>query len=304
MAPFRTALCTACGHGRPRFLYSVRGTKIWQCPSCGLATWDWQTFDFEAFYGQDYWKSSELGKGYADYFSLAPAMTRTHRKRLPWLKNYLSLPLGPPSSPPHLLDAGCGPGFFVQAAAEFGFDAYGVEISDFAARFAREELHQNVWQGRIEAGSLYPDSAFRVPQTTFRYDVVTLWDVIEHLPDPADSISALAEVIRPGGLLALSTGDVRSLAARVCGPKWHLFNLPEHLWFFTPASLRHILQRSGFDVMAWHYEVCWYSLRYLAERCEAAFRLRRVISPNLGRLENLPLPVTLLDIVTVLARRR
>jgi len=127
--------------------------------------------------------------------------------------------------------------------------------------------------------------------------------VIEHLPDPAESLCAVADNLRPGGLVAVSTGDLATLVARCSGSRWHLYNLPEHLWFFTADSLRTLLRRAGLEPVASRYEICWYPARYLVERLESSFGLRRGLSRWLGPLGRLPVPVTLGDIVTILARR-
>ncbi len=275
---------------------TVRDTALYRCTTCGLATWDWSGFDFAAFYDASYWQSSDVTKGYADYFSLAGAMAATRRRRLRWIARTLDVAgdaAGANSARLKLLDAGCGPGFFVQAAGSAGFAATGVEVSDFAVCFAREQLKQDVWLGQVRREDLRGGP----------YDVITLWDVIEHLPDPAESIRAIADNLRPGGLVAVSTGDLATLVARCSGSRWHLYNLPEHLWFFTAESLRTLLRRAGLEPVASRYEICWYPARYLVERLESSFGLRRGVSRWLGPLGRIAVPVTLGDIVTVLARR-
>ncbi|MGD8450518.1 MAG: class I SAM-dependent methyltransferase [Phycisphaerae bacterium] len=283
------ATCPACGGGDFRPWHNVRGTQLVRCSDCGLGTWAWAGVDLAAIYDADYWRSTETGRGYADYFSLAQAMTRTHGQRLSWIARQLRRGASPAGAQLRLLDAGCGPGYFVAAAQQAGFVASGVEISTYAIEFARRELGQDVRQGHICRADL-PDGPF---------DVVTMWDVLEHLPDPSAALTAVADVLRPGGLLLLSTGDAASLAARLSRSRWHLFTLPEHLWFFNPASLRHLLRGAGLEPAGQRYEICWYTLRYLVERLEAMAGGRRYVSPRLGPLGRLVLPMTLADVVTV-----
>lgn len=288
--PVNLRPCPACEGQYYWPLLVARNTPIYRCRGCGLATWDWPAFDPPAFYDASYWRSTSVSKGYADYFALAAAQGRTHRQRLRWIRRHLRCA----ARRPRLLDAGCGPGFFVQAAVQAGFVAAGVEVSESAVQYARDELSQQVWQGHVRPADLRGGP----------YDVVTLWDVIEHLPDPAAALAAVARVLPLGGLLALSTGDLSSLAARLSGRHWHLFTLPEHLWFFTRDSLRRLLRRCGFEPVDWRCEVGWYTLRYLVERLEAMFAAPRSVSPRLGPLGRLPVPMTLADIVSVLAVRR
>jgi SAM-dependent methyltransferase len=292
-APPSQRTCHACGHGERRTLANVRGTEIVQCTRCKLATWDWADFDFEAFYDASYWQSENVGKGYANYFALADALAATNQKRLKLISRLRGGAANGGSSAGKLLDAGCGPGFFVKAAHDAGYNATGVEVSQFAVDFARDELGLNVCQGQVRSADL-PDGPF---------DVVTLWDVIEHLPDPAQAVADLGNALAPGGVLLLSTGDVNSLVAKLSGSRWHLFTLPEHLWFFTPASLRTLLERAGLEVVDQRYEICWYPIRYLTERLEAMFIRRRVLSPLLGPVGRIALPVTLADVVTMAARK-
>lgn len=242
-----------------------------------------------AFYDKAYFVGTDANapKGYDDYFSLATAMERTHAQRLRRLRRLVP-------AARTLLDVGCGPGFFVRAASDAGLDARGLEVSAFAAQYGRDRLGQDVVTGPIDAASL--------AQAGGPFDLITLWDAIEHLPAPDEALQLLAARLRPDGILALSTGDIGSLAARACGRRWHLFNLPEHLWFFTVPSLSHVLRRAGLDVVRVEREIGWYTLQYLFDRLlhslgRAPIRLPAAV------FNRLAVPVSLFDIVTVYARK-
>jgi SAM-dependent methyltransferase len=171
----------------------------------------------------------------------------------------------------------------------------GLEVSAFAACYGREQLGLNIVEGMVDAlhlGQLAPS-----------YDLITMWDVAEHLPDPADAIELLSARLAPGGVLALSTGDVRSLAARLCGRRWHLYNLPEHLWFFTEESLRLLLARAGLTVECVRREVCWYTARYLLDRLMYTLGRPPLTLARARLCERITLPFTLFDIVTIHARK-
>jgi len=273
---------------RVRLLRRIRGYTIGQCPRCLLAHTLNVEFDAGAFYDDAYFMSPDAPKGYGDYFALAAALERTNRARLRRLGR-----LHPTAR--RLLDVGCGPGFFVKAAAEAGLDAWGLEVSEFAARYGRDQLHQRIITGPVDAEHLVRiDGGF---------DLITLWDTIEHLPAPAEAMNLLAGRLEPGGVLTLSTGDIGSLAARASGSRWHLYNLPEHLWFFSVPSLRHLLRRAGLRVIGVQREVCWYTAGYLLERLFVSFGRR---PPGLcagAVLKGIRIPVTLLDIVTISARK-
>ena len=134
-----------------------------------------------------------------------------------------------------LLDVGCATGFFLQAASTF-YEVKGVELSPFAAEYARNEFGLDVLVGDVtEVGSQEEP-----------FDVVTLWNTIEHMADPVGALRAIASLSRPGTLLAISTGDVSGPLARRDLPGWNLMSPPYHLFFFSPRTIDLLLARAGF----------------------------------------------------------
>jgi hypothetical protein len=117
----------------------------------------------------------------------------------------------------------------------------------------------------------------------------------------------IVRCLRPGGVLALSTGDAAPLAARLSGSRWHLLTPRHHNFFFTAATLSRLLGRSGFDVVTLDHRGSRYPLRYLVHKLRTLVPLRALdtLTGRLaqGRLGAVALPVNLWDIVTVVARR-
>ncbi|MCB9849906.1 MAG: class I SAM-dependent methyltransferase [Phycisphaerales bacterium] len=280
--------CIACGAVHWRVRHRIREYTIAQCMCCGLARTCGADFDFTEFYGEDYFVGAVGEKGYNDYFALAGALTRTNRSRVRRLKRMLPTATS-------LLDVGCGPGFFLEQAKQGGLRTQGLEVSPFAAHYGREQLGL-----AIDCGAVDPQQLARFTEP---FDLVTMWDVIEHLPEPQTAIAQLAGKLSPGGVLALSTGDVASLAARLCGRRWHLYNLPEHLWFFNERSLRLLLERAGLVVERVRREACWYTARYLLDRLMYSLGRPPLKLARMGLFERLNFPVTLGDIVTIHARK-
>lgn len=282
------AACRACGRTDATQRDVIRGYRIAQCPGCRLAwTHDTQV-NAAAFYDEAYFDDADAPKGYNNYFAMASAMQRTNRKRLKYLRRF-----APDAK--SLLDVGCGPGYFLSEAAQSGFVTQGIEVSPFASDFGRRELNQRIVTGPISPGAL--------AQLCAAPDIITLWDTIEHLPDPDVAIRLLADRLSPDGILCLTTGDVTSMAARLMGSRWHLYNLPEHLWFFSPTSLQLLLESAGLEVIDVGSEVCWYTAHYLVERLSYSSGFRTPRIPGAQLLSRIPIPMTLFDIVRIVARK-
>ncbi|MSQ24244.1 MAG: class I SAM-dependent methyltransferase [Chloroflexi bacterium] len=192
-----------------------------------------------------------------------------------------------------LLDIGSHLGFFVEVALKNGWRAEGIEPSAWASGTARNRGIP-IRQGTIE--NFHCD----VP-----YDAVTLWDVVEHLTDPAGTLDTICHLLKPGGLLALSTMDVEAPIARLMGRSWPWY-MQMHLFYFSRQSLRLLVERAGFEVLEIRRHKRIVRFTYLVSRLER--RLGRWY-PMLNRLVDAlgigPRLVTvdLGDIVTLYARK-
>lgn len=135
-----------------------------------------------------------------------------------------------------LLDIGCGEGFFLFNAAEHGYTAKGIEISKDAAKYAGREFGLDV--------EAKPFEELRFPGDYF--DVVTLWQVLEHVPYPLMVLKEVHRILKPEGLLVTSTPDIESILARIFRRKW--WNLRRlHINQFTSKTLADMLKRAGFN---------------------------------------------------------
>lgn len=194
-----------------------------------------------------------------------------------------------------LLDVGCHIGIFLEIAAERGWDAWGVEPSFWSVSQARDR-GLKVTHGTLRQAAF--DSDF--------FDVVTLWDVIEHLPDPRAELLEVARVLRPGGLLAVHTMDVSSLFARLMGAFWPWL-MEMHLYYFSRRTLSALLARTGFEVIRIRAQGRFLRLGYLLSRLEPygprlASGLSRIARAL--RIEAQPVPINLGDLITAYGRKR
>ena len=128
-----------------------------------------------------------------------------------------------------LLDFGAGSGAFVRAAKDAGVDAIGVEQSESAIELAQEFYDVQLLRD-------LPDA---------RYDVVTLWDVVEHLRDPVAVLGSLRERLHEGGSLIMATGNYECWQRRIAQDDWGLYLLDHH-FYFTPTSLDTVCRRAGY----------------------------------------------------------
>jgi SAM-dependent methyltransferase len=278
--------CPVCGAAAAAWLHKD-GVEIRRCAECGLGFWRPDAaFRSASIYDGAYFEGGTLGPGYDDYGALEGALRRNFARRI--------AALGSPSPGARLLDLGAAYGFAVDEARRAGWRASGLEVSAAAARRAVA----------LVGGVVVRADAARAPFASARFDAITLWDVLEHLPDPHAVVAEVARLLAPGGRVVLTTGDVGSLAARVSGVRWHLLTLPEHLFFYSRESLRRLLAAHGLDVVSMRAESSLYPLGYLAERLRKTL-LRRPAR----RVPRWPgaawsVPVNLFDVVTVRAERR
>lgn len=261
------------------------GIAIRRCLDCGSAFWRPEPgFDARALYGASYFEGTEDSSGYDAYPALEASLRANFRARLARLHR--------PRPDARLLDVGAAYGYAVDEARRAGWRAVGTEISPAAARAA----------ARVARGSVAVADAAALPFADASFDALTLWDVLEHLADPHAAIAEAARVLARDGRLVLSTGDVGSLAARVCGARWHLYTLPEHLMFYSRAGLRALLERHDFAVERMRAHASLYPVGYLWERVRKTL-LRRASSAGARARGGPSIPVNLFDIVTVTARR-
>jgi len=136
-----------------------------------------------------------------------------------------------------LLDIGTAAGAFVAAAVRRGWDAEGCEPNRWLGEWGAR--HYGI---RIRQGSIFDQD-----YAHGSFDVVTLWDVIEHTPDPRAVLNRCRELLKPGGLLIVNYPDIGSWIARLLGRRW-LFLTSVHLWYFDRATIKKMLESGSFDV--------------------------------------------------------
>jgi SAM-dependent methyltransferase len=155
-----------------------------------------------------------------------------------------------------LLDVGCATGNFLQGIRRYGnWDLFGVEINDHAAQIA-QKLGLNVRAGTLEQAGFLEGY----------FDVVTLWDVLEHLHNPASSLREIFRILKPDGLLVIRVPNAGSWDFRLFGRFWAGFDAPRHLYVFTPSIMELLLGKNNFQTIARSSQIGAYSTFLLSLR--------------------------------------
>lgn len=286
--------CQLCGSASRSLKFQDGPWRVVTCSDCGLVYVTPRRVGQALLdvYDASYWRSDNpKQRGYADYAREAALYLKTYQKRMTLVARWL---------PPHarILDVGCAAGYFLRIAAEHGHDVHGVEVSAPIAGEAVRALGAD----RIHVGTLDEAVAAR-GWTDASFDLVTMWDVVEHLPDPQAVLRTVRRLVKPGGHLLLETQNVASRWARLLGPRWHHYKHDEHLYHFDPATIRRLLADCGFAVrtVGSAYAGKYVSFGFVAERAARLGRLAGLVARPLGLLRNCNLYVNPRDEIIVVA---
>ncbi len=256
--------------------------QIVECRECGYV------------YANPRWESGELLDAYKavedeTYLLEQAARRKTFELRMQGIEQQIGRAYAR-----RLLDVGAYIGVFVDVAQKAGWDACGVEPSEWAYTTAIKQ-GLPIIKGDLDAPAL----------SDARFDVITMWDVIEHVDDPAGELSKSHRLLKPGGLIVIHTMDIDSLLARLMGHRWPWL-MDMHIHYFSRRTLTQMLENAGFEVINAGAQGRYLSVSYLASRVEA---LNQPLGLLIGRfvqaanLSRFCLPVNLGDLMTVYARK-
>ena len=252
--------CNLCGNNNatpvisdlPDFLLHRNGVSATfvKCSSCGLVYQDPRpTFqEMTAHYPPDYESYSPEPVAGNSSWLLRQAIQYGIAKRCSYITRY--------KQAGRLLDVGCASGIFLQGIRNRGnWDLYGVEINENVAHIAQEH-GLDVRLGTLEQ-AVFSDGYF---------DVVTLWDVLEHLHDPAGSLREIYRILKPDGLLIIRVPNANSRDSRLFGRYWAGLDAPRHLYVFSPLTLEALLEKCHFQRIARSSQIGAYSTFLLSLR--------------------------------------
>ena len=256
-------LCELCGvRLRPRFLavpdpISLERFDVLECPGCGLGATYPKPRDLSPYYGRRY---------YGDRHWITTAYCSWRRLRV------VRLTLGRDCQP-SILDVGYGDGTFRRAAEARGWHVSGTEL-----RAELESSEIRVWSCLSEI--------------EIRFDCVTAWHVLEHLPHPLESAREMKRLLVPDGALLLAVPNGGGWQARYSGRFWFHLDVPRHLFHFDLPSLRLVLETAGFEVVrVWHHEVEYDLFGWIQSALNRILKMPNVLfdsltgrTPRTGRL--------------------
>jgi SAM-dependent methyltransferase len=259
------------------------------CRRCGLMTVEHEA-EAEQL-KQHYQEAYFQGREYIDYLADKSAIQKTLARHLRLVQRHV--PAGG-----RILEIGCAYGFFLELISKIYPGSVGVDVAAAGVAWARAR-----GLDAREGDVLTLDLAGP-------FDALCLWDTIEHLPRPYETLRRACGWLQPGAHLFLSTGDLGALLPRLQGRRWRQIHPPTHLFYFTRLALRELFRRLGVEVVSFRtvrvHRRLRSALQAMARFHPEAFsgrlagRLLRVLP---GRLLNWDVPLNLGDTLVLAGRK-
>lgn len=228
--------CNLCGKKKEKSLFIKGGNHIVKCTNCGLVyinpqpTWK----QIKLFYAEHYFDLESFDSlpkntsGYRGYVRNRRIFDNYFVDKLNFIEQHVAKG--------KILDLGCSLGFFLDLARARGWKGFGVEISEYAVAYAKKKLGINVFLGTL--GEAKFEKGF--------FDVVTLFQTIEHLPDPGAALKEIYKILKKGGLLVITTPNINSFYTKVLGRHSFQYAHKEHLYYFTKETLVGMITKARF----------------------------------------------------------
>lgn len=213
--------CLLCNHSDLRTMKRYAAHHLVQCGNCG--------FVFAgSIPGTDTLLRHYEGYGRKNY--LSPITVKRYEELLTIFERF--------RKNNRLLDVGCGIGYFLVVAKAKNWEVHGTEFTDDAIRICREK-GLTVQQGMLQTGNYEPSS----------FDVITTFEVIEHINNPKEEVRKFHSLLRKGGIVYVTTPNFQSLSRLLLREKWNVIAYPEHLSYYTQATLTRLFTEAGFSLL-------------------------------------------------------
>lgn len=284
--------CPACGE-RVKFLPKYPEIGIYACPSCKFMVAVTDDIEYTKIYSEDYFDGTE----YLDYTAEERVLKMNFKKLL----NTLIRTIGRPRK---VLEIGCAYGFFLDVAKNAGIATVGIDISKDGVEFARKKGHHAI-NGNAED----PEIIRKVIETYGQFDVVVLWDVLEHIRNVDSVIENIKEALKPGGYIVLTTVDAESKYAQKMGKRWRQIHPPTHVSYFGATNIKVFLQRHNFRNIKIkhipHLRGVYSIFMYLLQKIASPQKIKSVnarIPKAIKKILMIPFPIYTGDYMLVIAQ--
>lgn len=260
--------------------------QLVQCKQCGMK------------YINPRIKYEFIIKGYSEgtdenFVSQADSRERTFNKQLKYIEKFIS---GKKPNLGKIYDIGTAGGSFLQAAKKRGWEIYGSEPNKWLCQWCQEHYGFGIYPGDLFTSHQF-DNEF--------LDAVTLWDVLEHVPDPTKNLQEIHRILKKNGLLVVNYPDIGSWLSKLMGRRW-IFLLSVHLYYFNRKTIRKMLEKNGFEVIKIKPHFQKLSLGYLVFRMKNYSQLvHKMASPivKIFHLGNLEIPYWLGQTLVIAKKR-
>lgn len=224
--------CPLCKSLNREYQFEKFDIDLFQCIDCGTAYFDKIPQNPDDIYSAPH-ALGDAKKGYLenkDYRKI-----RFAEERIDLIKSNLT---EGDTKGLNILDVGCGTGWFLEVAKEKGFNSFGLELGRELAKFTSERLDIPVWNCELKD-----------LKTETKFDVITMFDLIEHVKDPAELILAAKQHLSNNGIIVIFTPHFDSLAIKVMKAESNLIMPAEHLSYFTEGSIKSLSALSGMELI-------------------------------------------------------
>jgi 2-polyprenyl-3-methyl-5-hydroxy-6-metoxy-1,4-benzoquinol methylase len=207
-----------------------------KCVNCGLIRAKVVPLqkDLGKYYEQEYF----FGQEYTDYEADRPALEANFKYRINVLNKVKNLKKNQSA-----FEIGCAYGYFTKLIADKGITITGYDITEDGIRFAKDELGVDAQLKEVTA----------IKDQTAKHDWCFAWDVAEHVRDPYEYFSHAATMLKKGGILSLTTGDIGKFVPRIRKGGWRMIHPPTHLYYFDKKSMTELLAKCGFEIVFFRY---------------------------------------------------
>jgi 2-polyprenyl-3-methyl-5-hydroxy-6-metoxy-1,4-benzoquinol methylase len=225
--------CDLCGNNKTTLLFIKDDYRHVKCNSCGLIYVNPRLKNsketLDSFYASNT-NSEGLIKSLLDR-DYSVKRQKVFYAELKKMERYRKLN--------RILDIGCSFGGFLNASKNRGWDVKGIEAVYEVGKYGKEWYGLDVFLGTLDDAQLKPSS----------FDVIRLNNIIEHIHFPNEFLSKVSILLRKGGLLIVSTTNYDSFSVLICGKDWIYFDGQHHIYLFTPATLKKLLDKNGFTTI-------------------------------------------------------